>query len=236
MLLKRAVDSSWTSDTPPSNLTRLQAVDAIRCRPREEHADRPFVTVLGERLQEHVDGSMPLPDRLDRVDQQRAGADQDIRFRRGHVHGVGLDVHGVGHLDDPHRRRPRQQRGQHRLVKGIEVLDEHDRETAPLGQRLEQLAKRLVAPGGRANPDDHERDTGGLLDLRGLGARLFRFAPVGGSGFVHERLRPERIARGHVDCTGSYTENHATGRGGDRWFGRRGRGAQAGDQLRIATG
>ena len=90
MLLKRAVDSSWTSDTPPSNLTRLQAVDAIRCRPREEHTDRPLVTILGERLEEHVDGSMPLPDRLDRVDPQRAVVDRTRKIMRPDVVAIGV--------------------------------------------------------------------------------------------------------------------------------------------------
>jgi hypothetical protein len=112
---------------------------AVRTRAGEDHADGPASALLGQRPQEPVDGHVQSRRLRAGSQSQRPLRDGQIGVRRYHVHVVGLHRHAVGRLADRHGGGSRKDLGQHAVVLGIEMLNEHDGQAGVGGQIGQQM-------------------------------------------------------------------------------------------------
>ncbi|HWJ06406.1 MAG TPA: hypothetical protein VNS57_11570, partial [Steroidobacteraceae bacterium] len=182
-------------------LDRSQAERAVAARARHDDADRALVLRAGERKEEVVDRETRLALFVVRRQVQRAVDDLEVVPRRDHVRAVGLELHAVLGLEDPHARVTTHQFDQHARVVRREVLHEHERHAARLvgGHRGEERLERGDAAGGGADADDrkarcHARD----LHLRRLALRFGYRRPDVGAGLLLRHVRRLRQFPGGV--------------------------------------
>jgi hypothetical protein len=135
-------------------LDRPEAERAVRTRSRQHHADRPVALLLRERAEEVVD--RPVLDLVAEREREEAAGDRHVGIRGDHVDVIGLRAQPVGDLDDGHRRGSGQHFGQLALVRGIQVLDQHEDHAGVGGKFSQELGEGFEAAGGRADADDRE--------------------------------------------------------------------------------
>ena len=135
-------------------LDGLQAVRALGAGPGEDDADGLLVAVLGQGVEEEING-YPPPAALGRRGQvEHLVADGDVLVRRNDVDMIGLDRHSVLRLHDRHGRVRGEQLDHVALAGGVEVRDEHERQAIVRRHRIQERAERLEAPGGGADAHD----------------------------------------------------------------------------------
>ena len=167
-----------------------QTLRAVGRVSRKHDADRVAAAVRGERTEEAVDGQVrPSAFERARREGQPAAVDRDVRVGRDHVDVVGLDGGAVRGLADRHRRGLGQRVAQEARVRGIEVLDEHERHAAVGGEVLEELGERVQPSRRGADADDRKRGAAGAAGQR-RPAAVFDDQPVRCRclRFVHQSL------------------------------------------------
>ena len=168
-------------------LDRMEAERAVRTGPRQHHTDGETLLLLCERAEEVVD-RLVVVDLGARRERQDAAADRHVGVRGDHVDVVRLHGQMVGDREDGHRRGSGQDIGQPALVRGVQVLDQHEGHAGISGKLFQKLAEGFKTAGGGADADDRER--GSLRRLRG--AVGVRSAGHGRIGPTLRRTAPRR--------------------------------------------
>ena len=100
---------------------------------------------------------------------EHAVRDRDAGVRLNDVDVVRRDLDAIAGIDDGHRRVWLQQIGEMAGVRGIQVLDDDQREPRPGRQRGEELRQRAQPPGRGTDPDDGEWVFGRRSHVASLG-------------------------------------------------------------------
>ena len=137
-------------------LDRVEAERAVRTSPRQHHTDGETLLFLCERAEEVVDRPVVV-DLGARRERQDAAADRHVGVRGDHVDVVRLHWQTVGDREDGHRRGSGQDIGQPALVRGVQVLDQHEGHAGVGGELFQKLAEGFKTAGGGADADDGER-------------------------------------------------------------------------------
>ena len=140
-------------------LDRPDAAGAVGSRAGEDHGHRALAVLLGQRVEEDVDGV--VEDGVVVVREAQAPvADREVLLGRDEVDRVGLDLGVPLHLEDLHLGLLAEDVRHEAAMVGREVLDHHEAEPAVGGKRLEQLLQRLDA--ARRRPDSDHKLRGAL--------------------------------------------------------------------------
>ena len=133
-----------------------QAQRPIASRSREDDAYGVVALILGEGLEEGVDGPTTIPRRRGPGDLEIASLDRQGAVWWNDEDAVGLDLHAVDRLDHAHGGRFAEQFAQHALVIRRQVLDQHERH-AGVGRRgAKKALEGLEATGRRADANDQQ--------------------------------------------------------------------------------
>ena len=133
----------------------------VRCRPGEDHADRPVLRGVSERAEEEVDRRVLRAVTGAGGQVQLAVRDPHLHVGGNHVHVPRLDMHSVGHLVHQEPRLRAEEARQRALVLRRQVLHEDQRKVRVVRKRLQELRERLE-PAGRGADADDRRLRGGL--------------------------------------------------------------------------
>ena len=172
---------------------------SVRPAPRQHDGDRAGPLLLGQRTKEVVDREMRRPGVSARRDDQATLLDREVAVGRDDVGVVAADHEAVGRLQHRHLRRSRQQLTELAGVVRVEVLDQDEGESGPLGDAVEELRERFEPSRGSADADDGEggfRAASLLVGRRGtwlrrghlacartkVGAQLVTVARIDGRG------------------------------------------------------
>ena len=136
-------------------LDRAEAERAVRTGPRQHHTDGETLLFLCERAEEVVDRPVVV-DLGARRERQDAAADRHVGVRGDHVDVVRLYGQTVGDREDGHRCGSGQDIGQPALVRGVQVLDQHEGHAGISGKLFQKLAEGFKTAGGGADADDGE--------------------------------------------------------------------------------
>ena len=141
-------------------LDRLGADAAIVAGAGKDDANGTLAEILGERLQQHVEGHahgfMPLRER----EAYRAIANREIASRWDDIDAIGFDPHTIARFSNRHGRVCGQDLGHHARMFGIKVLD-HDEGQAALRRYRRQKGAKRLEPASRG-AQRHNRKGGRL--------------------------------------------------------------------------
>ncbi len=154
-------------------LDGLETEGAVGGAPRQDHPDGPVALVLGQRVQEVVDGAVGRGS-LAGLDVEGPPRHRQAHAGRDHVDVIGPDGEPLTALHHRHRGGASQDLGQHAGVRGIEVLDQDERQPGIGGQRAHQRGDRLEPSRGGSDADDGDRggELGGCLALVAAASRV----------------------------------------------------------------
>lgn len=177
-------------------LDGLRAARAVAPHAGEHDGDGPLALILGEALEEGVDG---VPARVVEVAQQRAVQERAPRPVRQHVHVVGAQRRAV--LDDAHGQEhaAREEVGHEALAVGAEVRHHHEGRAAARRQAQEEA----FVPVERARRAADATTAVSAAVAGGSGRRRASGGASGASGMTPPgRGRGERrVPRGHVQAS-----------------------------------
>ena len=148
-------------------LDRLEPQRPVRPGPAQDDADRFFQLIVGQRAQKEIDRCLPAA-ALHRPGQaEHAAGDGHVLVGRDDVDAVGLDGHALSGLDDRHGRVPGEQLDHQAFVRGVEVGDEDEGDTAVRGHGGEKLLEG-VEPAGRSDQPGHGQFQSASFPRRGI--------------------------------------------------------------------
>ena len=136
-------------------LDRSHPQRAIAARARQDDADGVLALILSERLEECIDRPAAIARRGGFDDLQAPARNSHRRVRRNNEDAVWLDHDAVGRLDHIHLCGPADKIGQHALVVGRQVLNEHEREAGVGRSVAEEALEGIKAARRCADADDH---------------------------------------------------------------------------------
>jgi len=151
------------------SLEFLDAERAIVAHAGKNHRDRLVAVLFGERAQEMIDRTMLAAQFGSWRELQPALAEDHVLARRDDIDRVRFDrllVYGRRRF---HTGLARDDLGNHRAVRRVQVLHDDVRHAGILIQRSEQFAECFDASGRSADADDLERQT--VLGIDVLGRR-----------------------------------------------------------------
>ena len=152
-----------------SRLDLSEAVGAVVSGSGEDDADRPFLAVLRQGLEEDVD-RVAVAARLGRYGEaQRAVANRQRPVGDDRMDAVGLGGHAVRSFHHRHGRVAAEQLRQSALAGRIQVQNDHEGAPAIGGHRIEKAARRFQS--ARRRTDADHRDHGVLRVTRTLRRR-----------------------------------------------------------------
>ena len=133
-----------------------QADGAVRTGAREHHADGPTSLLLGQRLEEMIDGHVQ-PLRFRPANQVEFFlCDNHVKVGRQNIDAVGFDRHVVLDLVHWHGCGARHQFGQLALVAWIQMKDHDERHPGVHRKMFQQIHHGFEAAGGSSHSHDGE--------------------------------------------------------------------------------
>ncbi len=139
---------------PALLLDRLQPQAAVAAGSRQDHADRAFAELFGQRVQEEVERQARAVTLARLREAQNTAVDREVGARRDQIDMLGLDRHPVRCLLNLQRRVAGEQIDHHAGMRRIEMLDQDEGHAGAGGEHGEKSAAGIEAAGRGAQPDD----------------------------------------------------------------------------------
>ncbi len=161
LLVLRKRDASRRFDGPAS-------FGPVRCRSRQDHADRLLPGTFRQRTKKIIDGHVLTVRDHARTQLQHSILDAQARIGRNHVGVVGLNHNPLGYLSDRDLRCPRENFLQRTAMSGVEMLHQYEGHAGFFRHITQQFGECFEPARRRPDPHNGERSSVRLsIILRG---------------------------------------------------------------------